>query len=105
APPLAHVPPRPLLERAIPGFTPAFASDDYLVQRAALRAGLGAMVLERPFHPADPRFADAVPPLVELDVGFALPAGELHLVCARSMQFVPRVRAVIELLREAFGIA
>ena len=105
APPLAHVAPRPLLERMIPEFSPVFSSDDYLVQRSALRAGLGAMVLERPFHPADPRLAgEAAPPLVELDVGFELPPGELHLVCARSMQYVPRVRAVIELLREGLRV-
>jgi len=102
--PYEHVPPRPMLERAIPDFEPAFASDNYLVQRSALYAGLGAMILERPFHPGDPRLRDDLPDgagaLIELDVGVELPPGELHLVCARSMQFVPRVRAITDLLRE-----
>ena len=32
-----------LASRAIADFTPAFASDDYLVQRSAVRAGLGML--------------------------------------------------------------
>jgi DNA-binding transcriptional LysR family regulator len=92
--PFEHVAPRPMLERAIPGFTPAFASDDYLVQRSALVAGLGAMILEHPVHGA---FLGASE-LVEIDVGVSLPAGALHLVCAKSMRAVPRVRAVVQLL-------
>jgi DNA-binding transcriptional LysR family regulator len=94
--PFEHVPPRPMLERAIPGFTPAFASDDYLVQRSALVAGLGAMILERPLQGSD-AFAGA-DALEEIDVGITLPPGELHLVCARSIRPVPRVRAVVEAL-------
>lgn len=99
--PYEHVPPRPMLEREIPDFEPAFASDNYLVQRSALHAGLGAMILEKPLDRRDPPLQSDPPELVELDLGFELPAGELHLVCARSMQFVPRVRAVIDLLRQA----
>jgi len=53
--PYEHVPPRPMLEREIPNFEPAFASDNYLVQRSALHAGLGAMILEKELHPGDPR--------------------------------------------------
>jgi DNA-binding transcriptional LysR family regulator len=105
--PYEHVPPRPYLERAIPNFEPAFASDNYLVQRSALYAGLGAMILEKPLRPRTPHpGSDETQPtaastaLTELDVGIELPAGELHLVCARSMQFVPRVRAVMDLLRD-----
>lgn len=102
--PYEHVAPRPMLERAIPDFVPAFASDDYLVQRSALYAGVGAMILERPFAPRDAALRIARPELVEIDVGFELPPGELHLVCANSMQFVPRVRVMIELLREVLGV-
>jgi DNA-binding transcriptional LysR family regulator len=100
--PYEHVAPRPMLEREIPDFEPAFASDNYLVQRSALHAGLGAMILEKPIHPNGLRPANERPALVEVDVGVELPAGELHIVCARSMQFVPRVRAVIDLLRLTF---
>lgn len=101
--PYEHVAPRPMLERAIPGFTPAFASDDYLVQRSAVRAGLGAMILERPTSLDVPFVRESSFELVEIDVGFELPQGELHLVCANSMRFVPRVRAMIELLGEMLG--
>ncbi len=93
AAPFEHVAPRPMLERAIPDFRPAFASDNDPVLRSALAAGLGAMVLEKP-----PAVAPGQPPLVEIDLGFELPKREFHLVCAKSMQHVPRVRAVAELL-------
>lgn len=86
--PYEQVAPRPMLERAIPNFVPAFASDDYLVQRSAAVAGIGAMVL-------DVQGAAHVG-LVPIDVEFSLPPGALRLVCAKSMQFVPRVRAVAE---------
>ena len=86
--PRDNVAPRPMLERAIPDFTPRFASDDYLVLRAATRAGLGAMILDVQSAERDG--------LVELDVGMRPPAPAFHLVCARSMRFVPRVRLVAE---------
>ena len=95
--PYEHVAPRPMLERAIAGFAPVFASDNYLVQRSALAAGVGAMILECPL-PGAPPFAPGVE-LVEIDIGVRLPPGELHIVCAKSMRYVPRVRAVFELLR------
>lgn len=95
--PYEHVAPRPMLERVIPDFSPVFASDSYLVQRSALVAGVGAMILERPLPGAAPIAPGAE--LVEIDIGVRLPPGELHIVCAKSMRFVPRVRAVFELLR------
>jgi len=93
--PFEHVAPRPMLERVIPEFVPAFASDSYLVQRRAVEAGVGAMILERPIH-----VASGGQGLVEIDVGIDLPPAQLHLVCARSMRYVPRVRAVVGLLQE-----
>ncbi len=86
--PYAHVAPRPMLERAIPDFEPSFASDSFLVLRAAAGAGLGAMIL-------DPRSATSAG-LVPIDLGHSLPPSTFHLVCARSMRFVPRVRLVAE---------
>lgn len=91
--PYLHLEPRPTLERWIDGFTPSFASDNYLVMKSALLHGLGAMILERATHP----LADA-PELVAIDLGVPLPRGELHLVCARSARFVPRIRAVADRL-------
>ncbi len=94
--PYEEVAPRPMLERAIPDFTPAFASDNYLVLKSALAAGMGVMVLEK--HPSANPLASAE--LVEIDLGFSLPSSAYYLICAKSMRWVPRVRAVTDLLVE-----
>lgn len=94
--PYEEVAPRPMLERAIPDFTPAFASDNYLVLKSALAAGMGVMVLEK--HPSANPLASAQ--LVEIDLGFSLPSSAYYLICAKSMRWVPRVRAVTDLLIE-----
>jgi len=94
--PYEQVAPRPMLERAIPDFAPAFASDNYLVLKSALAAGLGVMVLEKQGSTNPLASAE----LVEIDLGFSLPPSEYHLICAKSMRYVPRVRAVTELLIE-----
>lgn len=86
--PFEHVPPRPMLARAIPDFVPAFTSDDFLVQRAAAAAGLGAMIL-------DARGAARLG-LQPIDVGFTPPATRFGLVCAKSARHVPRIRSVAE---------
>ncbi len=91
--PYLHLEPRPTLEGAIDGFEPAFSSDNYLVLKSALMRGVGAMILERTTHPLA---LDAE--LVEIDLGIDLPESELHLVCAKSTQYVPRVRAVADRL-------
>lgn len=93
--PYLHLEPRPFLERLIPDFAPSFASDDYLVQKSAVVEGVGAMILERATHPLARDLG-----LVEIDLGLTLPSSEMHLVCAKSMQFVPRVKAVADLLIE-----
>jgi DNA-binding transcriptional LysR family regulator len=96
APPYERLSPNPELEALIPGFRPAFASDDFLVQRQAAEAGVGAMFLGRVRH----RFSrpSALQPL-ELDLGGPI-RSELHLVCARSALLVPRVRAVAEIIAD-----
>ena len=96
--PYLHLEPRPFLEQWVPNFTPCFASDDYLVQKSAVVAGVGAMILERSTHPLARDLG-----LVEIDLGMEFPTSEMHLVCARSMQYVPRVRAVADLLIEQLG--
>jgi DNA-binding transcriptional LysR family regulator len=93
--PYEHVEPRPFLEAMIENFAPAFASDNFLVQKSAAAEGLGAMILERDRHPMA-----RSPELVEIDLGLELPPGEFHLVCAKSMQYVPRVKGVADLLIE-----
>lgn len=93
APPYDQVYPRPQLEAMIPELEPVFTSDSYLVQLRAAELGLGAMVLSKARHP----YLRASG-LVELDVRLDGAKGRLHLVCAKSLQVVPRVRAVLHLL-------
>ncbi|MFP2898035.1 LysR family transcriptional regulator [Corallococcus sp. 4LFB] len=98
APPFEAVPPNPQLESMIPGFSPSFTADSYLVMLAAAEAGLGAMVMARMAHRFT-RPTQLVP--LELDLGpFA--RSQTHLVCARSALDIPRVRRVSELLLEEF---
>jgi len=94
APPLDALQPNPTLSRMIPGFRPAFASDDFLVQLRAAEAGLGAIFLTRMQH----RFARAAS-LVELPLqDFPAVKSGLYLVCARSALSIPRIRAVADYL-------
>ncbi len=88
--------PRPQLEALIPDFEPAFASDDYLIQVRACQMGLGAMFRGRIRHPL---IADMG--LVELPVDLPPVRDALHLIGARGMRHVPRVRAVIDALIDA----
>ncbi len=93
APPLEHLPPNPQLAARIPGFRPAFASDDYLVQLRAAEAGVGAILL------GCLRSPNAVPtPLVQMKLDLGRVVSSLHLVSARSSLAIPRVRAVADLL-------
>lgn len=94
APPWDSMPPNPQLEAAIPGFTPAFASDSFLVNLGAAEAGLGAIILGRVRH----RFSRPTR-LVPLNIDLGpFNQGELHLVAAKSALDIPRVRIVAELL-------
>jgi DNA-binding transcriptional LysR family regulator len=99
APPLQDLPPQPLLESIIPGFVPAFTSDNILVNLAAAEAGAGAIILGRVTHPfSKPR--GLVP--LDMDMG-AAKRGLLCLVCPKSALDIPRVRIIAELLREQMG--
>jgi DNA-binding transcriptional LysR family regulator len=96
APPFEDLPPQPLLESMIPGFAPAFTSDNFLVNLAAAEAGAGAIVLPRVTHRFS-RGRGLVP--LNLDLGAAR-HGMVCLVCAKSALEIPRVRLVADLLRE-----
>jgi DNA-binding transcriptional LysR family regulator len=89
-----HIPPRPILEKVIPDFIPLFSSDDYLVQKAAVNAGVGAMLMSKPmgFERSE---------LVQIDIGIQPPARKFYIVCAKSMRTVPRVKVVVEHLIRA----
>lgn len=94
APPLDMVPPNPQLEELVPGFTPAFTSDNYLVQLAAAEAGAGAVVMTRLRHRFS-RPTSLVP--LPIDLG-PYQRIMMYLVCAKSALDIPRVRRVSELL-------
>jgi DNA-binding transcriptional LysR family regulator len=96
APPFEELPPQPMLESIIPGFVPAFTSDNFLVNLAAAEAGAGAIVLGRVTHRFSPS-RGIVP--IDVDMGPAK-RGTLCLVCAKSALDIPRVRLVADLLRE-----
>ena len=92
AKPYQHVTPRPMLEKLIPDFEPSFASDDYLVQKAAANEGLGALIMGTPTGN-----------LVKIDVGVEFPESEFYIVCAKSMQQIPRIISVVRHLKESLG--
>ncbi len=87
-----QVAPRPMLEHAIKNFAPIFTADDYLVQKAAARAGLGAIIVGLP-EPAEEG-------LVIVPMQVQLPSSEFFVVCAKSSQQIPRVRTVLAALQE-----
>lgn len=92
-PPFEQLAPNPQLAAAIPGFAPAFAADDYLVQVRAAEAGAGAIIGTRFRYRLEPPSA-----LVELDLDLRQPPTVTHLVAARASLAIPRVRAVADLL-------
>lgn len=95
APPFEQAPPNPQLAALLgERWSPVFTSNDYLVQLAAVEAGVGAMVLTRGFHRLS-----RIDRLVELAVDFG-PASQatVHLVVAKRMVDVPRIRAVTDAL-------
>jgi DNA-binding transcriptional LysR family regulator len=101
--PNEHVEPTPTLKKIISDFRPVFAANDYNVQCRALAEGLGVMILPKA------RFSHApYEPFVQVDVDLPLPYADAYLVCAKTMRWVPRVRAVvselIETLTEIEGV-
>jgi DNA-binding transcriptional LysR family regulator len=99
APPYSELPPNPQLAAVIPDFQPVFSSNDYLVQIAAVHAGIGAMILSEAFH-ADSRVTD----LRRLNLDFG-EAGRsvLYVVAAKRMLDVARFRDVAEAIARQLG--
>jgi DNA-binding transcriptional LysR family regulator len=99
APPYSELPPNPQLAAVIPDFQPVFSSNDYLVQVAAVHAGIGAMILSEAFH-ADSRVKD----LRRLNLDFG-EAGRsvLYVVAAKRMLDVARFRDVAEAIARQLG--
>lgn len=95
APPFEDTPPSRELSAALGDrFRKVFTSNDYLVQLAAVEAGVGAMVLGRKFHRLS-----RIDWLVELAVDLGPAArSTFYLVVAKRMVDVPRIRAVVDVL-------
>jgi DNA-binding transcriptional LysR family regulator len=92
-PPFEQLAPNPQLAAMIPGFQPAFSSDDYLVQLRAAETGAGAIVLTRMRYRLEPPSQ-----LVELALDLHSPPAKTHLVAARASLAIPRIRVVADLL-------
>lgn len=90
------------LSAAIPNFKPAFTSDDFIVQMAACKAGVGAMILPQALH----HYAGLheLRALQELDIDLGASAvGYLYLVCHKRRRHLPKVQLVIEYIAEEFA--
>lgn len=87
------------LSKSVPGFRPAFSSDDLLVQIAACQNGAGAMVLPRLLH----RYA-LLRELVELDVDLGCAGqGALYLVCHKRHRHVAKIALTIDIIHAEFA--
>ena len=99
APPYAELPPNPQLAALIPDFEPVFASNDFLVQIAAVEAGLGALILTEPIH-AQSRVKD----LQQLNIHLgAAGRGFLYVIAAKRMMDVARFRDVAHAIERQLG--
>lgn len=91
--------PNPELASKIPDFRPAFTSDDYSVQVAACQAGVGAMILLKPSQRLK-RPSELVQLKLELPAALRPP---LAIICHKRMTDLPKVRIVVDLLRQEFA--
>ena len=89
------------LSALIPNFKPAFTSDDFIVQIAACKAGVGAMILPQVLHHyAGLRELDE---LQELDIDLGPNAvGSLYLVCHKRRHGLPKVQLVMDYISREF---
>jgi DNA-binding transcriptional LysR family regulator len=98
AEPYEHLFVNQALRAMIPNFRPAFASDDFNVQLAACRAGVGAMALANAPH----RYS-FLSDLHRLDFDLGPKAiGSLYLVVHKRHRNLPKVRCVLEFIQDEF---
>lgn len=85
------------LIKLIPNFKPAFTSDDFIVQIAACKAGVGAMALPQVLY----RYAGLreLQELQELNIDLGSDAiCGLYLVCHKRHRHLPKVQLVIDFI-------
>jgi DNA-binding transcriptional LysR family regulator len=98
AAPYEDLPPNQELHAAIPNFKPVFTSDDYIVQFAACKAGVGAMILAQILHGHAGQES-----LQELDIDLGPQViGHLYVVCHKRHRHLPKVRLVTEFISMEF---
>lgn len=89
------------LSALIPNFKPAFTSDDFIVQIAACKAGVGAMILPQVLH----QYASLreLNKLQELDIDLGPEAiGHLYMVCHKRHHHLPKVQVVMDFISREF---
>lgn len=89
------------LSSIIPDFRPVFTSDDYNVQIAACKAGVGAMILPELLYRRDVLGEWQVLEEIQMELGPAA-VGSLYLVCHKRMQYLPKIRMVSEFIMREF---
>lgn len=90
------------LSALIPDFKPAFTSDDYVVQIAACKAGVGAMILPQVLH--HHAGLRELQKLHELDIDLGPDAvGSLYLVCHKRHRHLPKVQLVMDFISREFA--
>jgi len=88
------------LSALIPNFKPAFTSDDFIVQIAACKAGVGAMILAQALS-----HYVGLSKLQELDIDLGPDAiGRLYLVCHKRHHHLPKVRLVMDFISREFDL-
>ena len=89
------------LSALIHNFKPAFTSDDFIVQIAACKAGVGAIILPQVLH----HYAGLheLQELQELDIDLGPDAvGSLYLVCHKRHRHLPKVQLVMDFISREF---
>ena len=89
------------LSALIHNFKPAFTSDDFIVQMAACKTGVGAMILPQVLH----HYAGLreLQELQELDIDLGSDAvGSLYLVCHKRHRYLPKVGLVMDFICSEF---
>lgn len=92
---------RQLLQN-IPDFQAAFCANDVIVQLAACKAGVGAMLLPQILHRLSRLNELQQLQQLEIDLGPAA-VGELYLVCHKRHRYLPKVQLVSDCLRSEFA--
>ncbi len=102
APPYEQLDVNRELAALIPGFKPAFTSDDYNVQFAACLSGVGAMVLPHLQQRYNDRGASQHLQELDIDLGPAA-QGTLYLVSHKRHRHLPKVGLAIDCISAEFA--